>query len=75
MARLGLRRSPISAIRRTMNAGAAARRVLSVWLKEQFYREFDASSRAHAYKRSGVPVMRGGIGAVRRSRAMRCSPR
>jgi len=33
--------------------------VLSHWLKDQFYREFDAGSRAQAYKRPGVPVMQG----------------
>ncbi len=33
--------------------------VLSHWLKDQFYREFDAASRAQAYKHAGVPVMEG----------------
>lgn len=33
--------------------------VLSFWLREQFYSEFEATSRASAYKHSGVPVMQG----------------
>jgi hypothetical protein len=33
--------------------------VLSHWLQDQFYLEFDAASRAQAYKQAGVPVMEG----------------
>lgn len=33
--------------------------VFSYWLQDQFYREFDATSRRQAYQRSGVPRMEG----------------
>lgn len=33
--------------------------ILDCWLDETFYLEFEASSRADAYKRTGVPVMQG----------------
>ena len=33
--------------------------VFSFWLQDQYFREFDATSREHAYRRAGVPVMRG----------------
>ncbi|MBV9172315.1 MAG: hypothetical protein JOZ81_19755 [Chloroflexi bacterium] len=36
----------------------AARRVLDCWLDERYYMEFEATTRAAAYRRPGVPIMR-----------------
>lgn len=33
--------------------------VFALWLRDDFYKEFDAKSRAQAYGRDGVPVMEG----------------
>ncbi len=34
-------------------------RVLGTWLDESYYRQFEAATKAAAYRRRGVPVMRG----------------
>jgi hypothetical protein len=36
-----------------------ANRVLQSWLQDNYYTEFQADSKAHAYRRPGVPVMHG----------------
>jgi hypothetical protein len=37
----------------------AAHQVLETWLRDGFYAEFEARSRAEAYRKPGVPVMQG----------------
>jgi hypothetical protein len=38
---------------------SAAQQVLETWLQDRFYAEFEARSKAEAYKKRGVAVMQG----------------